>query len=203
MFLRIDNDQSLVWEAHSKVLGIWSLTQAPPEAKRLLLVVTPVVLNPCLECVRPDDIKFGAFVGGGEHLSFRCHTALSYQQFEQQGIGKGFLSDPQGTRIHVKLCFALGSIGTIDVPRLVTSDTPLTIEELVTRVMETHGKVAIFRQRMPALRLGIPREIISELQHRTGLEVTFKPSDSKFHLPGFVAPTDEERVAVKSYGLEK
>jgi hypothetical protein len=53
-----------------------------------------------------------------------------------------------------------------------------------------------------AVRKGVPRDVIKELQHWTGFEAFFIPSYSTFLLYGAVAPTDEERVAANSGGIK-
>jgi hypothetical protein len=80
---------------------------------------------------------------GSEDVTFSCPHTFSYQGFQHQSIGKGFFSDPQGTRIDVKLCFTFGSASTIHVSRTVESDAPLTIEAVFSRALDTYGEVAI------------------------------------------------------------
>lgn len=205
MFLRIDNDQSVFWEADRMNIGSWRLKQGLNVNDAPGTAVTPVVLNPCLERVRPHKSHLIRPLERGEHLTFKRHDTFSYQQFQHLNIGKGFFSDPQGTYIKVKPCFTLGSAVTVHVCRTVDTNAPLTIEAVITHAMDTYGKVLILRKGNTfgnAIRKGVPWELLNELEHQTGHEVSFPILESKFQFLGFVAPTDEERVVANSNALE-
>jgi hypothetical protein len=210
MFLRVDNDHSIVWSADYTGKGKWCLKQVPPELQRTSGVVTPIVLNPCLELVRgPQMALVNTSFYPGEDVAFSCRQTFSFQQFEHQSIFKGFFSEPQPRRIRVKLCFDLGDIASISVITDVKSDATLTIGAVISRTMETPVGVYILWRRPDGEIYpdrvwwnGVPRELIHDLQHQTGLQVLFTPSDSTFHLEGVVAPTDEERVAANSGGVK-
>jgi len=205
MFLRIDNDHSVFWEADRMNIGSWRLKLGPNVNDAPGTAVTPVVLNPCLERVRPHKSHLIRFLEGGEHLTFNCHDTFSHQQFQHMSIGKGFFSDPQGTHIKVKLCFTLGSAVTVHVYRTVNTNAPLTVDAVITHAMDAYGKVLILREGNAfgnVIKQGVPRELLNELEHQTGHEVSFPLSESKFQFLGFVAPTDEERVVANSNALE-
>jgi len=209
MFLRIDNDHSIVWSAEYMDIGNWCLKQMPASSRRAGGAVTPVVLNPCLERVRgPDITAIGAFLGGCENLCVTFHHVFSLQQLEQQSFGKGFFSDPHCKTIQVTLSFRLGFTGFIAVRAMVKSDTPLTIAEVISRTMDTDDRISIFWRRgaFPpsdaVIHEGLPRKIINELKHHTGLELFFIPAESVFQLWDVVAPSDEERAVANSNGLE-
>lgn len=73
--------------------------------------------------------------------------------------------------------------------------------------MDTEGKVSVlWRQGFSlssgvGLKEGIPRKLINELKHQTGLEVIFKPAESTFLLLQVVVPSDGARSVAKSTGL--
>jgi hypothetical protein len=93
MFLRIENDHSIVWNADYTGEGNWCLEQVPPELQHRSCVITPVVLNPCLEPVRgPRCTASNVFFDGGEELAVRSRHTFTLQQFEHQSIGQGFFS---------------------------------------------------------------------------------------------------------------
>lgn len=205
MFLRIDNDHSVFWETDRMNIGSWRLKQGLNVNDAPGTAVTPVVLNPCLERVRPHKSHLIRSLEGGEHLTFDRHDTFSYQQFQHLSIGKGFFSDPQGTHIKVKLCFTLGSAVTVHVCRTVNTNAPLTIEAAITHALDTYGKVPILRKGKTfgnVMKKGVPRELLNELEHQTGHKVSFPLSETKFQFLGFVAPTDEERVVANFNALE-
>jgi hypothetical protein len=207
MFLRIDDGYSALLEFQCMKTGRWRLEQARnvEDMEAPIAPMTPVVLNPLLERVRPYDSDHERFLDGGEDVTFSCPHTFSYQEFQHQSIGKGFFSDPQGTRIDVKLCFTFGSANTIRVSRTVESDALLTIEAVFTRVLDTYGGVAILgkgRQSGKVIRRGVPRELMNELEHQTGFGIFFTPSRSQIFQLGFLEPTDEKRVVANSNALE-
>jgi hypothetical protein len=207
MFLRIDNDHSIVWETCHMSDSTLRFSQVSAEAEHSNRVMTPIVHSPCLERVRrPSNPSYQAYLESGEALRISCFHTFSYEQFESQSIRKGYFSDPQCTTIHVKLCFKLGSKGFINAFSVVESNAPLTIQAVISRIMATQCRIAIIGahcSHLPsgyASKLGVPREVIREIEDCTGLEVFFTPSESTFHLFHVVAPTDDERVAAKEGG---
>jgi hypothetical protein len=172
MFLRIDNDHSIVWNADYMGEGDWCLEQVPPELQRKRGVTTPVVLNPCLQRVRdPPWSAFDVFFYGGEELTLSfCHTS-TLQHFERQSISQGFFSDPQCGTIQVKLAFALGSTGFVSVHAKINSEVPLTIQAMIPRTMDTLCEIYVngaYCSRLPsgwAVKKGVPGDFIEELQH--------------------------------------
>lgn len=132
MFLRIDNDHSIVWKAYHRGEGNWCLKQVRPESQRSRGVITPVVLNPCLQrALRPPWTAFSVYCYGGEGLAVSLRHPFTLQQLERQSIGQGFFSDPQCETVHAKLALALGSTGFVSVHAKVKSEAPLTIQAVI------------------------------------------------------------------------
>lgn len=209
MFLRIDNDHSIVWDSQYMGTDNWRFKQVPAKAERSHGMVTPIVHNPCLELVRgPDSPALKALYGGCEDLRISCRQTYSLQQFEHQSIGKGFFSDPQCTTVQTRLSFKLGLIAVITVRAIVKSNTPLTIAEVVSRTLGSDGNLSVlWLHQFPSTsgevsREGIPRRLINELEDQTDLEVVFNPAESIFRLWRIVVPTDEERVTATTNGIE-
>ena len=209
MFLRIDNDHSIVWFSQYMGPNNWRFKQVPAGSKRSRGLVTPVVHNPCLELVRgPGNRYLKALGDGGEDLRISCRQTYSFQQFEQQSIGKGFFSDPQCTTVQTTLSFKLGLIAKITVRAIIESDTPLTIAEVVSRTLGSDGKLSVlWLHQFPStsgevFREGLPRDLINELKNQTGLEVVFNSAKSTFRLWHVLVPTDEEIVAATTNEIE-
>ena len=97
---------------------------------------------------------------------------------------------------------------------MVQSDAPLTVGAVVSRTLDTHGKVEVVwkhdaRPSSDAPREGIPRDIITELKRQTeliyqmDLDLSFAPSQFLFRLRNVVVPTERERISAISDELEE
>jgi hypothetical protein len=227
MFLRIENDHSLVWEAHHLGLGKIAFKQVPAKAKHERRTFLPVDLNPCFEREgrRPKSVVQSVqqtLANGSEGVQLRCLRAFTFRDVEHHSFGKVYFSDPQPTTILSKLCFALsrttgiglGPYAVITVRATVGSDAPLTVGAVVSRTLDTHGKVEVVwkhgaRPSSDAPREGIPRDIIIELKRQTelkyqmDLDLSFAPSQFLFRLRDVVVPTEKERISAISDELEE
>jgi hypothetical protein len=208
MFLRIENDHSILWEAHYTNESGWRFKQVNTNVRHPRIWVTPVVLNPFLEHFRPPNPAIVALLEGGEQLRVSCQHTFPFEQFEHQSIGKEFFCDPQSTTIRAILSFALGSAGIITVHATVHSYAPLTIGTTVTRALDTRGRIIIEKRRghsqslKSGMKEGVPRTLIGDLKGQTGLEVFFNPPRSTFQVIGVVVPTNEDSMAANSNGPE-
>jgi len=72
MFLRIDDGYSALLEFQCMKTGRWQLEQARnvEDMEAPIAPMTPVVLNPLLERVRPYDSDHERFLDGGEDVDF-------------------------------------------------------------------------------------------------------------------------------------
>lgn len=102
MFLRIDNDHSLVWEAHHLGLGKIAFQQVPAKVKHERRTFLPVDLNPCFEREgrQPKSAIQSVqqtLANEGEGVQLRCLRAFAFRDVENHSFGKVYFSDPQPT----------------------------------------------------------------------------------------------------------